>query len=173
MAEQVPTPPGRPEEVPSGARDAVDEVTAGRWDLLRAWFPVLVMLAILITFVVMSTLFVVPRIAQLASWIIIAFFLSLALEPAVNWFARRGWRRGVATGLVMLIIATTADERRNRLCICTLPLIARIRWLERTLRPLESGVTEQDRKSFDSYTTICGVKILPHHLQWCQLANEY
>jgi len=103
MAEQVPTPPGRPEEVPSPARDAVDELTAGRWDLLRAWFPVLVMLAILITFIVMSTLFVVPRIAQLASWIIIAFFLSLALEPAVNWFARRGWRRGVATGLVMLI----------------------------------------------------------------------
>jgi predicted PurR-regulated permease PerM len=103
MAEQVPTPPRRTEELSPDARDVVDEVTAGRWDLLRTWFPVLVILAILVTFVVMSTLFVVPRIAQLASWIIVAFFLSLALEPAVNWFARRGWRRGVATGLVMLI----------------------------------------------------------------------
>jgi predicted PurR-regulated permease PerM len=103
MAEQVPTPRGRPEEVSPGSADAVGEVTAGRWELLRTWFPVLVIVAILVTFVVMSTLFVVPRIAQLASWIIVAFFLSLALEPAVNWFARRGWRRGVATGLVMLI----------------------------------------------------------------------
>ncbi|HEX5937216.1 MAG TPA: AI-2E family transporter [Actinomycetota bacterium] len=103
MAEQVPTPRGRPEEVSQGPADAVGEVTAGRWELLRTWFPVLVIVAILVTFVVMSTLFVVPRIAQLASWIIVAFFLSLALEPAVNWFARRGWRRGVATGLVMLI----------------------------------------------------------------------
>jgi predicted PurR-regulated permease PerM len=103
MAEQVPTPRGRPEEVSPRSADAVGEVTAARWELLRTWFPVLVIVAILVTFVVMSTLFVVPRIAQLASWIIVAFFLSLALEPAVNWFARRGWRRGVATGLVMLI----------------------------------------------------------------------
>ncbi|HET9249174.1 MAG TPA: AI-2E family transporter [Actinomycetota bacterium] len=106
MAEQVPTPQDRPEGfVGSEPGDVVDEVTAGRWDLLRTWFPVIVILAVLVTFVVMTTLFVVPRIAELASWIIVAFFLSLALEPAVNWFARRGWRRGVATGLVMLIFA--------------------------------------------------------------------
>ena len=105
MAEHVPTTPGRPEELSRDAGDVVEEMTASRWDLLRTWFPVLVSAAILVTFVVMSTLFVVPRIAQLASWIIVAFCLSLALEPAVNWFSRRGWRRGVATGLVMLIAA--------------------------------------------------------------------
>jgi predicted PurR-regulated permease PerM len=105
MAEQVPMPHAQPEEVAPGAGDVVEEVTAGRWDLLRTWFPILLVVAILVTFVVMSTLFVVPRLAQLASWIVVAFFLSLALEPAVNWFAKRGWRRGVATGLVMLIFA--------------------------------------------------------------------
>ena len=33
-----------------------------------------------------------------------AFFLSFALEPGVNWFAKRGWRRGSATGLIFLIV---------------------------------------------------------------------
>ena len=106
MAEELPTPQDRPERIVGpDAGDVVDDVTASRWDLFRTWFPVLVIAAVLVTFVVMTTLFVVPRIAELASWIIVAFFLSLALEPAVNWFARRGWRRGVATGLVMLIFA--------------------------------------------------------------------
>jgi predicted PurR-regulated permease PerM len=106
MAEELPTQHGSPEEFGgTDAGEVVDEVTASRWDLLRTWFPVMVIAAILVTFVVMTTLFVVPRIAELASWIIVAFFLSLALEPAVNWFARKGWRRGVATGLVMLIFA--------------------------------------------------------------------
>ncbi|MEP6759438.1 MAG: AI-2E family transporter [Actinomycetota bacterium] len=33
-----------------------------------------------------------------------AFFLSFALEPGVNWFAKRGWRRGSATGLIFVIV---------------------------------------------------------------------
>ncbi|MGI5471225.1 AI-2E family transporter [Streptomyces sp. CA-132043] len=52
---------------------------------------------------------------QLASWafhqlislllnILIAFFLALAVEPAVDWMAARGMRRGVATALVFLAI---------------------------------------------------------------------
>ncbi|MEU9733778.1 AI-2E family transporter [Streptomyces sp. NPDC048002] len=50
---------------------------------------------------------------QLGSWafhqltgllvnILIAFFLALAIEPAVSWMAARGMRRGLATGLVFL-----------------------------------------------------------------------
>ena len=33
-----------------------------------------------------------------------ALFLSFALEPAVQWFVKRGWRRGRATGLIMLLL---------------------------------------------------------------------
>jgi predicted PurR-regulated permease PerM len=33
--------------------------------------------------------------------ILIAFFLSLAMEPAVDSLSRRGWRRGAATALVL------------------------------------------------------------------------
>jgi predicted PurR-regulated permease PerM len=36
--------------------------------------------------------------------VFMAFFLSFAIEPGVNWFAARGWRRGTATGLIYLII---------------------------------------------------------------------
>ncbi|MFE6774697.1 AI-2E family transporter [Streptomyces sp. NPDC057702] len=56
---------------------------------------------------------------QLASWafheltslllnILIAFFLALAIEPAVDWMAARGVRRGLATGLVFLGILVGA-----------------------------------------------------------------
>jgi predicted PurR-regulated permease PerM len=52
---------------------------------------------------------------QLGSWafhqltgllinIVIAFFLALAIEPAVSWMASRGMRRGLATGLVFLTV---------------------------------------------------------------------
>ena len=33
-----------------------------------------------------------------------ALFLSFALEPATDWFAKRGWRRGAATGLIFVIL---------------------------------------------------------------------
>ena len=36
-----------------------------------------------------------------------ALFLSFALEPAADWFAKRGWRRGSATGLIFLILIAT------------------------------------------------------------------
>ncbi|MGW6403794.1 AI-2E family transporter [Streptomyces sp. NPDC055134] len=52
---------------------------------------------------------------QLGSWafhqlvgllvnVLIAFFLALAVEPAVSWMAGRGMRRGLATGIVFLCV---------------------------------------------------------------------
>lgn len=45
---------------------------------------------------------VLSRVSQLLIWILIALFLSFALEPAANWLSRRGMRRGWATGLIFL-----------------------------------------------------------------------
>ena len=50
---------------------------------------------------------------RIASWIwdstggfvfilLLAWLLSIAMEPAVAWLANHGWRRGLATGLVLL-----------------------------------------------------------------------
>jgi predicted PurR-regulated permease PerM len=41
------------------------------------------------------------RLRGLLVMLLVALFLSFALEPAVNWLANRGWRRGAATLLVM------------------------------------------------------------------------
>jgi len=41
------------------------------------------------------------RLRTLLVMVLVAFFLSLAMEPAVDRLARRGWRRGTATGLVL------------------------------------------------------------------------
>ena len=40
---------------------------------------------------------------QVITWILIALFLSLALNPAVAFFERRGMRRSLAAGLVFLL----------------------------------------------------------------------
>jgi predicted PurR-regulated permease PerM len=44
------------------------------------------------------------RLRILLIMILVAFFLSLAMEPAVDRLARRGWRRGSATALVLGIV---------------------------------------------------------------------
>ena len=54
-----------------------------------------------------TVLIVMGLARQLTSFfgiIFTAFFLSFALEPGVNWFAARGWRRGSATGLIFLLV---------------------------------------------------------------------
>ena len=35
----------------------------------------------------------------------VALFISFALEPAINWLARHGWKRGLATLVVMVVAA--------------------------------------------------------------------
>lgn len=41
------------------------------------------------------------RISDFTILLVMALFLSLAIEPGVNRLARRGWRRGSATGLIV------------------------------------------------------------------------
>lgn len=45
------------------------------------------------------------QLSTLLTWIVVALFASFALEPAVDWLARRGWRRGLATGVILLGVA--------------------------------------------------------------------
>jgi predicted PurR-regulated permease PerM len=54
-----------------------------------------------------SILIFLYLVDQLSSFLTIlgtALFLSFALEPAVDWLAARGWRRGSATGLIFVIL---------------------------------------------------------------------
>lgn len=41
------------------------------------------------------------KIRNLLIWVLVALFASFALEPAAEWLTRRGWRRGLATGVLI------------------------------------------------------------------------
>ncbi|MFI7406837.1 AI-2E family transporter [Streptomyces sp. NPDC049541] len=91
------TPPGRP---PADA--AGPSVRMPRW-LPRA---VVLVLALYAAFQLGTWAF--HQLTGLLINILIAFFLALAIEPAVSWMASRGLRRGLATGLVFLAVMIMA-----------------------------------------------------------------
>ena len=49
-------------------------------------------------------LYLVDQLSSFLTMIGIALFLSFALEPAVDYLATRGWKRGAATGLIFLVL---------------------------------------------------------------------
>jgi len=63
---------------------------------------VVVVLASALAFV--AVLWLAYQLSQLIRWTVIAVFLAVALAPAVNWFQRRGLKRGIAIGVVYLIL---------------------------------------------------------------------
>jgi predicted PurR-regulated permease PerM len=66
-----------------------------RWVL---WLIVIAPAAAVAIVVTLSFLSAITDVLQI---ILFSEFIALALEPGVNWLARRGWRRGVATGMLM------------------------------------------------------------------------
>ncbi|CAM4371713.1 AI-2E family transporter [Nocardia ninae] len=44
------------------------------------------------------------RLQGLLTILLVSLFLAFAIEPAVNWLARRGMKRGLATGVVFLVL---------------------------------------------------------------------
>jgi predicted PurR-regulated permease PerM len=41
------------------------------------------------------------QLRELIAWLIVALFLSFALEPLTNKLEHRGWKRGTATGVIL------------------------------------------------------------------------
>ncbi|HEX6312244.1 MAG TPA: AI-2E family transporter [Acidimicrobiia bacterium] len=76
---------------------------------MPAWVP----RAILLLFAGIAALFtlawLIRELRGLLLMLLVSLFLAFALEPAVNFLSRRGWRRGVATGMVLLglVVAIT------------------------------------------------------------------
>ena len=48
------------------------------------------------------------KVRDVLIWLFVSLFASFALEPAVNWLAKRGWRRGVATAVLIFGLAIGA-----------------------------------------------------------------
>ncbi|MFK0169758.1 AI-2E family transporter [Streptomyces sp. NPDC090306] len=68
------------------------------------WLPRALVLALALIAVFQLGSWAFHQLTGLLINILIAFFLALAVEPAVSWMASRGMRRGLATGLVFLAV---------------------------------------------------------------------
>lgn len=71
---------------------------------MPAWIPhLLFMIAGMIVLLFVS-LAVFRALRGLLILLLISLFIATAIEPAVNYLARRGWRRGLATGAIFLLV---------------------------------------------------------------------
>ncbi len=76
----------------------VDEPT---W--VRVWMPRIAFVALITVAIGAIFTWAFVQVSSFLLTIVMSLFLAFALAPAVDRLAQRGWRRGVATGLVMLI----------------------------------------------------------------------
>lgn len=76
------------------------------WDERRPprWMPRAIVYAAvgIAGFLVAQYLF--RQLSSLLTILLVSLFLSFAVEPAVDYLAARGWRRGAATGLVFVVL---------------------------------------------------------------------
>ena len=100
LTPESPETPDRPDTHGARIADSADTPFDRR---LPEWvIPALV--AVVVTYLgTMALLYVFRRLSGLFGALVISLFISFALEPAVNWLARHGWKRGLATGMVMLV----------------------------------------------------------------------
>ncbi|MFE6178537.1 AI-2E family transporter [Streptomyces sp. NPDC056464] len=87
-----------PPNPPPGAGDA------GSNDRMPRWLPRAMVLALALVGVFQLGSWAFHQLTGLLINILIAFFLALAIEPAVSWMASRGMRRGLATAVVFLTV---------------------------------------------------------------------
>jgi predicted PurR-regulated permease PerM len=71
---------------------------------MPAWVPRALLLFFVGVVAVLAGGWLLDRLGNLLLTLFVALFLSFALEPAVDALARRGWRRGSATGLVLVVL---------------------------------------------------------------------
>jgi predicted PurR-regulated permease PerM len=73
-------------------------------DAMPRWVPRAITLFYATGVGIIVAWWLVGRLRSLLVMLLVALFLSFALEPAVNWLAERGWRRGAATLLVLFLL---------------------------------------------------------------------
>lgn len=66
------------------------------------WIPRATFTVIASILVVVAVFWIVQRLGDLLAWIVIALFLSFALEPLTNKLQKRGWKRRKAAALILV-----------------------------------------------------------------------
>ena len=77
----------------------MEEATV-RHDGMPPWIPRLLGLVVLTFLGTYALVWSLGRLRSLLLTLLLSFFISFALEPGVNFLAKRGLRRGLATSLV-------------------------------------------------------------------------
>ncbi|MFI0719684.1 AI-2E family transporter [Streptomyces sp. NPDC021224] len=98
------TPPAQP---PTGGADPPGPPHHGRSGpraRMPRWLPRALLLALALLACYQFAHWVFGRLVGLLVNVLISFFCAVAIEPAVDWMATRGMRRGLATGLVILVV---------------------------------------------------------------------
>lgn len=94
---------------PSGASASRDQMPAWVPEAIRLAARRLFWVIVLGTVTVLLVLGLLGRLSGFLTIVFMSFFLSFAIEPAVDYLAtQRGWRRGAATGLIFLVVAAAA-----------------------------------------------------------------
>ncbi|MFE5124442.1 AI-2E family transporter [Streptomyces sp. NPDC056669] len=102
MAPTEETLPSDADDTPSAARASSDSPQPDA--RMPRWLPRAMLLALALVACYRLATWAFDQLTGLLLNILIAFFLALAIEPAVDRMAARGMRRGLATGLVFLAI---------------------------------------------------------------------
>ncbi|RKS73583.1 putative PurR-regulated permease PerM [Actinomadura pelletieri DSM 43383] len=94
-------PPDAPTPPPAAPPTAP---TANEPRPMPRWLPKAFLLAGAVVLAFRAGLWLLEQLRELLLLLLISLFLAFAIEPAVNWLARRGWRRGPATAVMFLVI---------------------------------------------------------------------
>jgi predicted PurR-regulated permease PerM len=78
------------------------EAMGERTGRMPPWIPRLLATIVLILVGMYTAFHVIGRLRGLIVILLVSLFLSVALEPGVNFLARKGWRRGLATWAMFL-----------------------------------------------------------------------
>ncbi|MFC6880925.1 AI-2E family transporter [Actinomadura yumaensis] len=111
------TPPGTPQEPPRNepptdelpAADSAASASVGALGRdgrhMPPWLPKAFLLAGCVVLLFMVGVWLLERLRGLLLLLVTSLFLAFSIEPAVNRLAARGWRRGLATGAMFILIA--------------------------------------------------------------------
>ena len=86
--------------------DATDSAEATPHGWYRQWLPRVAVATLLVLTVVYGSTWIFRNTSNFIVTVVISLFAAFAMLPAVEALGKRGWRRGYATGAVMLAAAT-------------------------------------------------------------------
>lgn len=115
-------------------------------DGMPPWIPRVILMVIGMSVAAYFAFWALGRMRGVLINLLVALFISFALEPAVVFLARRGWRRGLATAVVFLAAGLTAGLF---VAITLPPLVAQMGNLISLVPSWITGVTDWFNNRFD------------------------